>query len=122
MFCTNPCQSSCAFVHFLPKAILNNFSESINFPSWTPIAPDIIKAESKTNLPSAFWDVMPTLEYLIGASYTETTDGLSFLPILQNSNKKEGAPNFKVQKMHGPLYWEFHGNTNKQTNKQTGNS
>ena len=78
-------------------------------------APDMIKAGSTTNLPSAFWDVMPTLGNLIGASYPKNTDGISFLPTLQNSNKKEGAPDFKIQKMHDYLYWEFHSNnSNKQ--------
>jgi len=78
-------------------------------------APEMIKAGSTTNLPSAFWDVMPTLGDLIGASYPENTDGISFLPTLLNSTKKEGDPDFKVQKLHDYLYWEFHSNSsNKQ--------
>lgn len=75
-------------------------------------APSMIKANSSTNLLSAFWDVMPTLGDLIGADYPETTDGVSFLPTLQNSMKKDGL---KVQQKHDYLYWEFHSHT---TNKQ----
>lgn len=78
-------------------------------------APSMIKANSTTELVSAFWDVMPTLGDLIGSTYPETTDGISFLPTLQNSNKNEGDSDVKIQKIHDYLYWEFHSHT---TNKQ----
>ncbi|MCK9343311.1 MAG: sulfatase-like hydrolase/transferase [Massilibacteroides sp.] len=68
-------------------------------------APDMIKGGSKTNLISAFWDVMPTLGELIEAKIPVATDGISFLPTLK------GQPN---QKKHDYMYWEFHGSTDKQ--------
>ena len=68
-------------------------------------APDMIKAGSKTDLISAFWDVMPTLGDLIEAKIPVATDGISFLPTLK------GQPN---QKKHDYMYWEFHGSTDKQ--------
>lgn len=68
-------------------------------------APNMVKGGSKTDLLSAFWDVMPTLGDLVGASYPDSIDGISFLPTL------EGKSN---QKKHDYLYWEFHGGTDKQ--------
>lgn len=68
-------------------------------------APSTIKAGSTTNLPSAFWDVMPTLGDLIGANYPDSIDGISFLPTLEGQ---------AGQKKHDYLYWEFHGTTDKQ--------
>ncbi|MCB0689897.1 MAG: arylsulfatase [Saprospiraceae bacterium] len=58
-----------------------------------------IKPGSKTDLPSAFWDVMPTLAELTGAKIDKQIDGISFLPTLLG----EGD-----QKKHEYLYWEFH--------------
>ena len=48
---------------------------------------------------SAFWDVLPTLAELTGASVPADLDGISFLPTLRG-----GAQ----EKSHDYLYWEFH--------------
>lgn len=61
--------------------------------------PGKIQSGSKTDLVSAFWDVMPTVADLIGLKVPENTDGISFLPTLLNN---------KGQKEHDYLYWEFH--------------
>jgi arylsulfatase A-like enzyme len=44
--------------------------------------PGKIEPATKTDLISAFWDVMPTLADLIGAEITGNIDGISFLPTL----------------------------------------
>ena len=49
---------------------------------------------------SAFWDVLPTVQELIGANKVESIDGLSFLPTLMGESEK--------QERHDHLYWEFH--------------
>ena len=67
--------------------------------------PEKIVAGSKTDLISAFWDVMPTLVELVGAKTPENIDGISFLPTLFG---KEG------QKKHEYLYWEFHEQGGRQ--------
>ncbi|MBV5312739.1 MAG: arylsulfatase [Prolixibacteraceae bacterium] len=61
--------------------------------------PGKIKANSKTDLPSAFWDVMPTLADVAGIKTPENIDGISFLPTLLGAGG---------QKTHNFLYWEFH--------------
>lgn len=61
--------------------------------------PGKIKAGSKTDHVSAFWDVMPTVADLAGINSPENIDGISFLPTLLN---KDG------QKEHDYMYWEFH--------------
>ena len=60
--------------------------------------PGKIKAGSKTNHISAFWDVMPTLGELVNEKVPDDIDGLSFLPTLLGEEK---------QKNHEFLYWEF---------------
>ena len=67
--------------------------------------PGKIHASSKSDLISAFWDVMPTLADLVGAKTPENIDGISFLPTLLN---QEG------QKKHVYLYWEFHEQGGRQ--------
>jgi len=62
--------------------------------------PGRIKAGSTTDLPSAFWDVLPTCAQLGGAPIPNDTDGISFLPTLLG--------NTDDQKKHEFLYWEFH--------------
>ena len=60
----------------------------------------------------AFWDVLPTLAELAGASDTvpDDIDGLSVLPTLLGP-EAAGHP----QEDHGVLYWEFHeGPSSKQ--------
>ncbi len=48
---------------------------------------------------SAFWDMLPTLAEIAGASYSHPTDGLSMMPTLLGSSS---------QPQHEYLYWEFH--------------
>ncbi|WP_297085847.1 arylsulfatase [uncultured Draconibacterium sp.] len=61
--------------------------------------PGKIKAGSKTNHLSAFWDFLPTVAELTGAQQPENIDGISYLPTLLNTGK---------QAQHDYLYWEFH--------------
>jgi len=61
--------------------------------------PGKIQANTKTELPSAFWDVMPTLADVAGIKAPENLDGISFLPTLLGTGG---------QKAHEYLYWEFH--------------
>jgi arylsulfatase A len=60
--------------------------------------PGKVKAGSKSDHISAFWDVMPTLAEISGAKIPDGVDGLSFLPALLGT----------VQEQHEYLYWEFH--------------
>ncbi len=60
--------------------------------------PGKVKAGSESNVISAFWDVMPTLAGITGATIPDGIDGISFLPSLLG----------KAQKQHEYLYWEFH--------------
>ena len=59
--------------------------------------PEKIKAGSKTNHVSAFWDVLPTLCEIGGAEYPKV-DGVSFLPALKGEQQDDAKY----------LYWEFH--------------
>lgn len=61
--------------------------------------PGKIGAGSRTDLISAFWDVMPTMAELAGIKAPENIDGISFLPTLLGQ---------KGQKTHEYMYWEFH--------------
>jgi arylsulfatase A-like enzyme len=67
--------------------------------------PDKIAAGSKSDLISAFWDVMPTIADIVGSKAPEKIDGISFLPTLLG---KSG------QKTHESMYWEFHENNGRQ--------
>jgi arylsulfatase A-like enzyme len=67
--------------------------------------PGVIKAGSKTNHISAFWDVLPTLTEIAGIKTPSGVDGVSFLPTLLNQD---------IQKRHPYLYWEFHEEGGKQ--------
>ncbi len=60
--------------------------------------PGHIKADSKSDHISAFYDVMPTLCELTGVATPEDTDGISFLPALLD---------IQEQHQHEFLYWEF---------------
>ena len=62
-------------------------------------------AGTKSELPTAFWDMMPTFANLINAKTPKGLDGISFLPEL--SGKKQ------TQK-HDFFYWEFHEQGGKQ--------
>ncbi|MBX2840941.1 MAG: arylsulfatase [Flammeovirgaceae bacterium] len=64
-----------------------------------------IQPGSETPHISAFWDVLPTLAEIGGATVPEGIDGISFLPTLT----KKGQ-----QKEHDFLYWEFHEQGGKQ--------
>src|SRR5437868_3210565 len=60
--------------------------------------PGHIKAGTTSDLPSAFWDLLPTCADLLGNAPPADTDGLSFLPTLL------GRPG---QKKHDYFYWEW---------------
>ncbi len=62
--------------------------------------PGKIKAGSTTDLPSAFWDILPTCAQLAGAPVPNEIDGISFVPTLLGHSGD--------QKQHEYLYWEFH--------------
>lgn len=61
--------------------------------------PGVIKQDSKTNLLSAIWDIMPTLAEITDATVPENTDGISFLATLKGKENN--------QREHDYLYWEF---------------
>ncbi|UBM58391.1 arylsulfatase [Marinilongibacter aquaticus] len=56
-----------------------------------------IKPNTVTDHVSAFWDFLPTVCELLDIPAPENTDGLSFLPTLEE----------KEQAAHDYLYWEF---------------
>ncbi len=60
--------------------------------------PGKIAAGSESDHLSAFWDVMPTLCALTGATVPKGVDGISFLPTLLGDGN---------QSLHDYLYWEF---------------
>ena len=60
--------------------------------------PGKIKPGKVTDIPSAFWDVLPTLCEIGGAEIPSGIDGISFLPTLTGKGK---------QQKHRFLYWEF---------------
>lgn len=62
--------------------------------------PGIIKP-AKTQLISAFWDVLPTLADAINIKLPVATDGISFMPTLLSRPAN-------YQQKHEYLYWEFH--------------
>jgi len=67
--------------------------------------PGKIKAGSRSEHISAFWDVMPTIAALTGAKTPANIDGISFLPTLLSQ---------KGQQQHDYLYWEFHEQKGRQ--------
>lgn len=68
--------------------------------------PGKIKAGSKSDLISAFWDVFPTFSEIAGSPIPDNLDGISFLPTLLGDSKD--------QKQHDYLYWEFHERGGRQ--------
>lgn len=68
--------------------------------------PEKIKAGSKTDHISAFWDVFPTFSELAGVEIPLNIDGISFLPELLGNTKE--------QTKHAYLYWEFHEKGGRQ--------
>ena len=67
--------------------------------------PGKVAAGTKSDLISAFWDIMPTFAEIVGAKAPENIDGISFLATLLG---KSG------QKQHTSMYWEFHENNGRQ--------
>ncbi len=68
--------------------------------------PAQITASSKGTFVGAFWDILPTLADITGASTPQNLDGVSF----KNSLLGHEAE----QKQHDYLYWEFHEQGGKQ--------
>ncbi len=60
----------------------------------------VIKPGTRTDHPSAFWDVLPTFAELLDVNIPVKTDGVSYLPTLKGDKKG--------QQRHDYLYWEFH--------------
>lgn len=60
--------------------------------------PGRIKADSTSQLPVAFWDLLPTLCELAGIESPKEVDGVSIAPTLLGKNG---------QRVHEFLYWEF---------------
>ena len=60
--------------------------------------PGKIKSGKVTGLPSALWDVLPTLCDIAGIQAPQGIDGISFFPTLTGTGK---------QQVHDFLYWEF---------------
>ena len=58
--------------------------------------PGKIKAGTKSDLPSAFWDFLPTACAVAGVETPDETDGISYLPTLLGKQE---------QKKHEYLYW-----------------
>lgn len=67
--------------------------------------PEKIKANTRTDTPFAFWDLLPTFEELAGKKTERGLDGISFAPALLGTGE---------QKTHDYLYWEFHEQGGKQ--------
>ncbi|WP_422080369.1 arylsulfatase [Ulvibacterium sp.] len=61
--------------------------------------PGKIAPNTVSDLPTAFWDMLPTYADIIGYSLSTETDGISFLPTLLGQSES--------QKEHDYLYWEF---------------
>ena len=70
-----------------------------------------ISAGVKSELPSAFWDFMPTFVQLTQQtkSWKQKTDGVSILPTITGKGN---------QKSHKYLYWEFHEEGGRQAVRQ----
>ncbi|MHC4581929.1 MAG: arylsulfatase [Planctomycetota bacterium] len=67
--------------------------------------PGKVKADSRCDHISAFWDMLPTFAELAGEPEPQGIDGISFAPALLG----------KHQQKHEYLYWEFHeGKSSKQ--------
>ncbi|MEM9143601.1 MAG: sulfatase-like hydrolase/transferase, partial [Bacteroidota bacterium] len=67
--------------------------------------PEKIRAGSRTDHVSAFWDIFPTFTDMVKMAHPKNTDGISFLPTLLNE---------AGQKDHDYLYWEFHEKGGRQ--------
>ncbi len=63
--------------------------------------PGRIRAGQVSDLPTAFWDFLPTLTDLTGTATPAGLDGVSFLPTLVGRDSD--------QRRHDYLYWEYAG-------------
>lgn len=61
--------------------------------------PNKVKAGTRTDHISAFWDFLPTVCELAGVKPTDEIDGISYAPILLGNEES--------QQEHDYLYWEF---------------
>lgn len=68
--------------------------------------PGKVKPGTTTDLPSAFWDFLPTSAELVGAKPPADIDGISYLPTMLGDSES--------QRLHEYLYWEFHEQGGKQ--------
>jgi arylsulfatase A-like enzyme len=67
--------------------------------------PNKIKSYRESDHISAFWDFVPTVSELIGATVPKGINGISYLPTILGEAK---------QKQHDYLYWEFLEREGKQ--------
>lgn len=67
--------------------------------------PEKIKAGTKSDHVSAFWDIFPTFSEIAEVEVPENLDGVSFLSELLGKSD---------QKKHEYLYWEFHEKGGRQ--------
>jgi arylsulfatase A-like enzyme len=67
--------------------------------------PGRVKAGAVSDVPWAFWDVLPTLAQLAGAKAPDGLDGISMVPTLLGRGAQPPRPYF---------YWEFHEGGSKQ--------
>ncbi|MBL9123656.1 MAG: arylsulfatase [Planctomycetaceae bacterium] len=65
--------------------------------------PGHIAASSTSDLPTAFWDFLPTAAELASATTPADVDGMSILPTLLGAERAGRA-----QPQRDYLYWEFH--------------
>jgi len=68
-------------------------------------APGKVPAGRTSSQVWAFWDVLPTVCDLTGASAPDNIDGYSFLPAIQGK---------KQQQQHDHLFWQFNEGQLKQ--------
>ncbi|WP_020567915.1 arylsulfatase [Neolewinella persica] len=71
--------------------------------------PGKIKAGTRSEHVSAFWDIFPTFASLAGAEVPAQTDGISMVPTLLGQGE---------QPEHEYLYWEFHERGGRQAVRQ----
>src|SRR5262249_5323275 len=67
--------------------------------------PGVVKPNTTSHLILAFWDFLPTVAEIVGATPPSNLDGISVLPTLTGKGK---------QQQHTHLYWEFHEGGFKQ--------
>lgn len=64
-----------------------------------------IEPNTKSDMVSAFWDIMPTFAEIAGVTIENKIDGISILPEILGKEQKE---------QHDFLYWEFNAKGDKQ--------